>query len=107
MASRTALQLIILANQQTGLEVVDGTFNASGNTTSSGQVTALENQPDTRYIGRHLYIDGGSPTVRSHIIKNSTQVDGEVTWHAAIGAAPDSLDFLILRAFQVRRGHVC
>lgn len=96
MASRTALQIIILTNQQTGLEVIDGTFNGSGNTTTTGQVTALQNRPDASFIGRHLYIDGGSPTIREHVLKNSTQSSGELTWYAALGAAPDSLDFLVL-----------
>lgn len=96
MASRTLLQLVILTARQTRLEVVDGTFNGSGNTTTTGQVTALENKTDSRYIGQHLYIDGGTPTIRSHVVKDFTRSDGELTWYAALGAAPDSLDFLIL-----------
>lgn len=96
MASRTLLQLISLTNKQTGIEVVDATFNSSGNTTTSGQVTALVNRADNEFIGRHIYIDGGSPTIREHRIKDFSRSDGELTWRAAIGAAPDDLDFLIL-----------
>ena len=93
---RTVIQLIVLAAKQTALDVIDDTADASGGGTTTLLDAALKKYPDNYFIARHLYIDGGSPTIRSNIITDFTQSTGTVTFRVALGAAPDSLDYLIL-----------
>lgn len=93
--SRTLLQLIVHTAQQTGLSVEDRAFDASGNTTTTGRVDALKRWSDNKFNGWHLYVDGGSPTLRELVVTDFGQSNGELTWQPALGAAPNSLDFLL------------
>ena len=96
MASRTLEQLIILTARQTGFPVVDDAFNSSGNTTTTGVADNLKIYPDNTFIGQHLYLNSGSPTITAHLVKAFTQSSGTLEWYTALGAAPDSIQFLIL-----------
>ena len=96
-ASRTLIQLVELVGRFINNDLVfDGTFESSGNTTTSGVDNTLKIYPSDRYNGAWLYIDGGSPTIRNQPVSMFKGAEGQITWRGALGAAPDALAFMIL-----------
>lgn len=94
--ARTVLNVIETVSRKTGLGFFDGAFESSGNTTTTGVDNTLKNEPTNKFTGKHIYIDGGSPTERNLVARLFTQSSGTLTWNLALGAAPDSLAFMIL-----------
>ena len=97
--ARTVLQLIERVGQLIDQEhFINDTFDSSGNTTTSFYASVLERWGDNEFYGKHVYIDGGSPSRRDHIVTDSDQSDGSVSVRPGVTSAPNSLTFLIMGA---------
>ncbi len=94
--ARTLLNVIEATARKTGQGFFDGTFESSGNTTSSAVDSSLTIYPNNRWTGKHLYIDGGSPTERSLMVQTFVQSSGTLNFAPTLGAAPDSLAFMLM-----------
>jgi hypothetical protein len=94
--ARTLLQLIEQTAIRSQLPFFNGTANSSGGSTTTIVDDELKRFSDNRWNNHQLYIDGGSPTIRNLICTDFTSSSGTVTFTPTIGAAPNSLDFMIL-----------
>jgi hypothetical protein len=97
--ARTVLQLIERVGQILDQShFVNDTFNSSGHTATAFVADILERWADSSFYGKHLYIDGGTPSRRDHIITASSQTDGQLSVRPGTAAVPNSLTFMILAA---------
>ena len=93
--ARTRTQLRQLVAQMLGFNLVTGTADAGGSTTTLVD-SPLQVYPDDAIIGYHIFLTSGTPTFTELIVTDSAQSTGTATFTPTLGAAPDALTYELL-----------
>lgn len=94
--ARTRKQIRQRIGQQIGLNVFrTGTADSGGSTTQLIDA-ARKLEKDDFFVGAHIYLSDGSPTLRELMVTSSTQSTGALDFRPTLGAAPDGLAYEIL-----------